>query len=141
AGASYITDISESDGMQDALGGGPVDSYVAALALYAVYDAGQIHASGEYITAIGEYDAADPVGEISPKALNLSAAYDVNDKIQVAVGYGSTTDVPGAPESVIGFAAHYEIEDNTTVSGELLSGDYEGGGSLTALTFQLAVGF
>ncbi|KKK64278.1 hypothetical protein LCGC14_2985820, partial [marine sediment metagenome] len=38
-------------------------------------------------------------------------------------------------------AAHYAIEDDTTVSGEFLSGDYEGGGSLTAITVQLAVSF
>lgn len=146
AGVSYITDISESDGMQDALavpGPGPivVDSAVAALALYVIYDAGQIHASGEYITAMGEYEATDPVGDTAPKALNISAAYDVDAKTQVAVGYGSTSDVPGAPESVIGFAAHYAIEDDTTVSGEFLSGDYEGGGSLTAITVQIAVEF
>ncbi len=145
AGASYITDISESDGMYEALGGGAppiiVDSSVAALALYVVYESGPIHASGEYIMAIGEYEDTDPVGEIAPKALHISAAYDVDDKTQVAMGYGSTTDVPGVPERVIGFAAHYEIENNTTVSGELLSGSYEGVGSLSAITVQLAVEF
>ena len=144
AGASYISDISESDGMQGELATpGAVDSYVAALALYVVYDSGQIHASGEYITAMGEYEATDlnAGAELAPKALSISAAYDVDDKTQVAVGYGGTTDFPGAPESVLGFAAHYELEDDTTVSGELLSGDYEGGGSLSAITVQLAVEF
>lgn len=148
AGASYISSMADSDGLEGELDvPGTVDSSVAGYAAHATVGFGAFTVIAEYVTAAGEFKTTDfgTSEEVKPQAYNLEVGLEVNDKTSVAVRYGGTKDTEGGLfETVTAAAVSYALYEETTIAAEYLKGSYEDAAAVddtTALVFQLAVGF
>lgn len=147
AGASYISSLADSDGLEGAVVGSTVDSFVAGYSAYLNIGFGSFTFIAEYLTAADEFKAADfgTSEDIKPQAYNLELGMDVNEKTTVAVRYGGSKDMDTVLfETVMAAAVSYELYENTTIAAEYLTGSYKDSTDIddtTALVFQLAVGF
>lgn len=156
-GAFYISDLSESDaGLTVAYKEGmtppdpdpeTVSKRVAGYGAYLIFAFEGIKFDAEYITAAKRFDVADldadgdGAGD-KPVAWNIEAAYDVNEKLEVAAKYEGNKDMPDLPKYQYGVAASYGLFENVAVAIEYLHGKYsDGAGERDLVTAQLAVEF
>ena len=154
SGVSYISNIADSDGLEDkiATGDGDIDDSVAGIgAFISVSFKEMLYLEIEYIGAIESFQAGetslDDGSSIEPSAWNVELAYVPVEKLEVAVRYEQTDDIyrgvddESLPESQYGITVAYEIFDNTTVALEYLDGEYENDDEVSAITAQLAIEF
>lgn len=147
--AGYISDISESDGIQDAVGSTIVDE-VAAYTLFAQYNTGPFSLIAEYLKAKDRFD----VSELSHNgmgaklaAYNLEAGYTFDlagHESTVAVGYQKTKQAADLelPEERISLGLSIGVTENTALNLEWAHDDaYTGGEDADSATAQLAVEF
>ena len=129
-GASYMSDISDSDTLEGE--SGLADDYVDRVGGVSVFVSatfGPVTLEGEYMGATDKFDSADLDNNMDsngdkPKTFNIEAAYSVNDKLEVAIRIEGNDEFFGNPESQYGVAASYSIWDGVTGSVELLQGEY-----------------
>ena len=103
----YITDLGDSDTLQDALASNDVTDYTAGWSIAALVETGPFTIIGEYLGATDAFDAAalDFNGAgAKPRAWNIEAGYGfrITDRDAVfAVGYQATIGgiVPRAPRA------------------------------------------
>ena len=159
-GGSYISDIGDTGGLTDALGGDDVSNlegydYVDGLSAYLILNMGSLSLIGEYVTALDNFSAEHLAfkGEgAEPKAWNLEVGYTFNmsgKEMTFALGYQGTDEAIAMelPETRYTSSLSLGIYDNTTLSFEYaLEEDYDeadGGTGEDAIraTMQLAVEF
>lgn len=154
-GVSYITNIADTDAMQDignSQGYSCVDSSVGGLNVFLTSKSGPFTLEAEYLQAMSEFESGDlGLGSLDgkkPGAWNLELAYEVSEKLEIAGKYEQTMDQEDLNyESRFGVAASYGSYDATTLGLEVLnSTGYEptGGGdedTAMSITAQLAIEF
>jgi hypothetical protein len=159
AGASYISDIADSDleiaGSMEDLDKGDgeagLEDIVGGFSVFLSFNKGIFGLEAEYLGALGEFDEADLDADgdgsgDTPAAWNIEAAVMLMDeKLVLAVGYRGTAEMADMPETLILGAASYELFDNTAVSAEISQAEYDEEWSETdtetSATVQLAVAF
>ncbi|WP_069471869.1 LbtU family siderophore porin [Candidatus Marithrix sp. Canyon 246] len=128
-GVGFINDISDSDGLTDALGATSLLAYeeVNGLAAYLLLKVGPVSFIGEYITALDQFKSShlafNGVGA-EPKAWNAELGYTfpiAGKETTFAVGYQGLEEIGLAldlPERRYLATASVGIFDNTTLSLE-----------------------
>jgi hypothetical protein len=157
-GVGFINDISDSDGLTDALGATSLVAYeeVSGLAAYLLLKMGPVSFIGEYVTALDQFKSShlgfNGVGA-EPKAWNAELGYTLpiaGKETTFAVGYQGLEEAGLAlllPERRYLATASVGIFDNTKLSLEYaFSQDYDvadGGTGKNAHSaiLQLAVAF
>jgi len=152
AGAYWMSDLGESDGLQegleaavegtDEIAGLPYDDAGGAGGFVSLqFEPFALEA--EYLTALDEFEAGllDPA-TAKPMAWNTELAWATTDALEFAVRYEGSDEFPGLPETQYGACATFALTDGTTLALEYLHGEYEGGtDDRDVATAQLAVEF
>jgi len=158
AGASYLSNVADTDTLQDKVN--QIRDYVGGVALYLVAEYDNFSLGAEYITAMDDFHAGEMgyaldrsgnPAETKPVAWNVELAYRPMDPLQLAVKYEGTKDMFGLfPEKQYGVVVSYDLFESTTISAEYLHGEYDdnnqnGDGNVEdskdAVTLQLVVEF
>jgi hypothetical protein len=135
-GAYWVSDVGESDGLEEGLieavegseeaEGIPYDD-VSAVGGYVHVESGAITVEAEYIAALDSFnERVLGEGELEPKAWNIECAFTVTDKLELAAKYEGTDDYPGMPETQLGVAGSYALADNISLALEYLHGAFDG---------------
>lgn len=152
AGIDYISSISDTDAIQDHLGGPiTVISHVAGISAHASFNMNSMSIIIEYLGALDAFDVSEiPFNGVGaePSATNIEFGVEVGEAM-LAVGYQATEEALdlGAPETRLLIAYSTEIYEATSLSFEYAQdSDYEltdGGSGETAdtITIQLATEF
>lgn len=145
-GASFITSIGDSDGLEDELPS-TVSSHVAGFNVFASASFREkLFLEIEYLGAVDEFGAGelsfDGGAAFTPKAWNMEVAMSVTDALEIAAKYESGADLGSfLPEDRYGVAATWGVFENTRLSAEYLHGEFPTGGGVDSVTAQLAVEF
>ena len=156
-GLDWISNISDSDGLTDALddyaGIDEINDYVSGMAAHMIFNMGPFVLIGEYVTALDEYEDGelDFDGEgAEPESWNIEVAFTqeiMGRETVFALGYQGTDEALGLPEERYLVAIGVELFENTGLTLEYFHDeDYsssKGGTSENAnvVTAQLAVEF
>jgi hypothetical protein len=133
-GASYLSNLADTDGINDALGtGDKVDDYVAGWAAYLSVGWGMFFLEGEYMAALDDFEPAELAtknGEgAEPAVWNIEVGfnYDWWRNLEVAFKYAGSDEAEGLeiPETRWGVALNQEIFDNTIFSVGYLNDKFE----------------
>jgi hypothetical protein len=150
AGASYITNIADSDGLQEVGAGvsaATIKDHVGGLSVFisaSLKD--KFFLEAEYLSATETFQA----GELSfdggkafePNTWNLELAYAVNEELEVAVKYEGGDDLGDfLPNKQYGAALIYGLFENTSLAVEYLDGEYENNDERSLATAQFAIEF
>ena len=164
-GAYWISDIGESDGLQDELedavagtpdrivvgedgrpaveAGSPGVPYdeVDGAGGYISLALGPAAIEAEYLTALDDFDAG-LLGDkkVKPSAWNVELAYTLAEKWTLSARYEGSDDFLDFPEDQYGGAVSWSISDNLALAVEYLHGEFAGDvDSRDLVTAQLAV--
>jgi hypothetical protein len=153
-GVSWISDISESEVMQDLVVGSEVRDYVAGFhAFVSASYKERYFFEGEYVTALDYFEVGelDPgtlgSGQKKPKAWNLELAFAPTDRLELGVKYegsdefGEGADGDGFPEKQYGAVVTYMLFESTAISLEYLHGEFENDDERDLFTTQLGLEF
>ncbi len=143
-GGGWLSSIGDTDGLTDALGGGPVavNDYIDGYAAHLITGYGPFSLIGEYVGAGDDLAGAD--SQIS--AYNLEAGFFfplAGREASIAFGYQKTDEARWAdlPEKRMVSALAVEIMDSTSLALEWMNEeDYDGVDS-DVYTLQLAAEF
>ncbi len=134
-GGSYITNIADTDGLQDEFANGATDM-VAGWGFYILAQFAPVSVIAEYLSAADPLQpamgiAADGVTQVpaamagdQPSAWNFEISWDVNELLEIAGRYAQSDEFLDFPETSYGVDASYGIFENTTVSLEWLRNEY-----------------
>lgn len=144
AGVSYISDISDSNGLTDYLAEEytteEVQSYVQGFSAFIsanVTDMFTVEA--EYLGALDEYKE-NP--DFEPQSWNFELAFMPIESLELALRYGGSDKTMNfLPDSQYGGCITYSLFENTSLALEYLQGEYENDDETQAFTAQLAVEF
>jgi hypothetical protein len=149
AGASYISNIGDSDTLQDEDGidfaviRDRIPGFAAFLSLSCRE---RVFLELEYLGALDEFQpgelAFDGGEGFKPKAWNLELAFVPVEDLEVALKYEGGDDLGDLlPESQFGVAVIYSLFENTSLALEYLRGEFENGDVRDLITSQLAIEF
>ncbi len=154
AGVSYISNIADSDSLQDEdddgneiIIGSEVKDYVEGLSAFlSISYMDKLFFEFEYLGALDEFEAGellfDDGKEFQPETWNLELAYAATDRLEVAVKYEGGDDLGDfLPEDQYGVAVTYGLFENTSLSLEYLHGEFENDDERDLVSTQLAVEF
>ncbi len=142
----YISDISESDGIEGSLATNVIQNYIQAVSASVALSKGPFNIITEAVAALDPFQASElPHNSVGaePSAFNLEFGYDMDDMTTLALGFQKTNEASalGLPEQRVVAAISKEIMENTTIAVEWASDeDYSEADSET-YTIQLAVEF
>ena len=150
-GVSYISNIADSDGMQDVLGEEfdteEIEDYIGGLSAFVSvsYD-DRFFFEAEYVGATDKFEEEDlglePDEKFEPTAFNVELAYAVTGDLEVAVRYEGTDDTLNLlPEKQYGAAVTYSLFESTSLAFEYLHGEFENDDERDLFTCQLAIEF
>jgi len=148
AGVSYISNIADSDSLQDEIDSGVgirdyVDGFNAFLSISYM---DKLFFEFEYLGALDEFKANelsfDNGKEFQPETWNFEIAYAATDRLELAVKYEGGDDLGDfLPEDQYGAAVTYGLFENTSLALEYLHGEFENDDERDVVTTQLAVEF
>jgi hypothetical protein len=154
AGVSYISNIADSDSLQDEdddenkiITDGEVKNYVEGLSAFlSVSYMDKFFFECEYLGALDEFEAGelsfDGGNKFQPKTWNFELAYAATDRLELAVKYEGGDDLGDfLPEDQYGAAVTYGLFENTSLALEYLHGEFENDDERDLVTTQLAVEF
>jgi len=154
AGVSYISNIADSDSLQDEdddgneiIIGSEVKDYVEGLSAFlSISYMDKLFFEFEYLGALDEFEAGellfDDGKEFQPETWNFELAYAATDRLEVAVKYEGGDDLGDfLPEDQYGVAVTYGLFENTSLSLEYLHGEFENDDERDLVSTQLAVEF
>ena len=149
AGASYISNIGDSDSLQEDIEGGPVtvNDYVAGYSAFISISAlDRFFFNAEYLTAADEFAAGelsfDGGLEFKPSTLYAELAVGGIDDLEIAVRYEASDDCGDfLPEKRYGAAITYGLFENTSLGLEYLHGEFKNNDETDVVTAQLAIEF
>jgi len=157
-GIGYISDIGDTDGLTDALGGDDVTNlvgydYVAGLSTHIIVTIGDVSLVGEYVTALDTFNPDNLAfndNGAEPKAWNIEAGYSfplMGKATTLALGYQGTDEAVAMelPAERYSGSLTMEVYRNTTLAFEYaLEEDYatsDGGTGEDAHRAALQLGF
>ncbi|MDY7033079.1 MAG: LbtU family siderophore porin [Thermodesulfobacteriota bacterium] len=150
-GASYISNIADSDGIQGALeddfGTMEIKDYLAGFSAFlnaSVME--RFFMEVEYVGITEDFEGSDlglaPGEKFQPRAWNLELAYAVSEKLEAAVRYEGSDDTYNLlPEKQYGAAVLVGLFENTSLAFEYLHGEFENDDKRDLFTCQLAIEF
>jgi hypothetical protein len=145
-GGSYISNIADSDGLEDEVSGDLKD-YVPGLgAFLSMAYMERIFLEAEFVGALDEFEAGelnfDAGQKMEPQTWNFELAFVPVDKWTVAAKYEGGDDLGDfLPETQYGAAVSYSLFENTALAVEYLHGEFENDDEQDRITTQLAVEF
>jgi hypothetical protein len=125
-GASWISHLGESDGLQDSLADASSDNEVDGANVFVCLESGAFMLDGEYIAALDNFDAGvagDEEG--APRAWNFELAFRPTNVLELAAKVEGTDEWTGMPETQYGAALSYGLTDSISTSIEFLHGEFE----------------
>ncbi|VBB43330.1 conserved exported hypothetical protein [uncultured Desulfatiglans sp.] len=146
AGAAYLSNIADSDGLEGETSGEIQDEIAGLGAFLSLAYRDRAFLQCEYVGALDHFEA----GELSfdegraakPRAWNIEFAVVPAADITLAVKYEGSRDLGVfQPEEQYGAAITYDLFANTAISLEYLRGEHENGDQRDLLTTQLAIEF
>ena len=149
-GASYISDLADSDADITGVGnGGTISDVVSGYSGHINIEVGKVHLEGEYLAASDNYIASDISSSTSmsgtkPEAFNLEAMWQVNNAWSIAIKYEGNDDFGGPqgfPEKQYGADFSYGLYENTIIDIEYLHGEYVDNLKRDMVNARLAVEF
>jgi len=132
-GASYISNIADSDGLEEALAAvGNIVEYIGGFDAYLHVGYGRFFFDAEYMTATDGFRptelATDGQGA-EPAVWNLELGYNLSwrGNLEIALKYAGSDEsgALGFPKERYGIALNQEILEGTVVSLAYLNDDYE----------------
>ena len=149
AGASYISNIGDSDSLQEDIEAGAVTvkDYVAGYSAFISISAlDRFFFNAEYLTAADEFAAGelsfDGGQKFKPSTWYAELAVGVIDDLEIAVRYEASNDTGDfLPEKRYGAAVTYGLFENTSLGLEYLSGKFKNNDETDVVTAQLAIEF
>ncbi|MDY6790573.1 MAG: LbtU family siderophore porin [Thermodesulfobacteriota bacterium] len=149
AGGSYISNIGDSDSLQEDIESGPVTirDYVAGYSAFISISAlDRFFLNAEYLTAADEFAAGelsfDGGRKFKPSTWYAELAVSVIDDLEVAVRYEASDDGGDfLPEKRYGGAITYGLFENTSLGLEYLHGEFKNDDEIDVVTAQLAIEF
>ncbi|MBW2679302.1 MAG: LbtU family siderophore porin [Deltaproteobacteria bacterium] len=151
AGVSYISNIADSDGLQDYLdekyGVDKIKDYISGWSVFlSACFMDKLFFEAEYVGANDNFEASDlglaPGVKFEPKTWNFELAYAATDRVEVAVKYEGGDDLwDFLPEYQYGAVFTYGLFENTSLALEYLHGEFENDDERDLITTQLAVEF
>jgi len=138
-GASYLSDLADSNA---GLFAGVENRYlkrVAGWSAFAVATLGPVELSGEVLGATGGFAAADGGGK--PLAWNLELAFVPAARMEVAIRVEGSNDLPAAAERRYGVAASWSPWEQISLSAEYLRAAHGDGDDESLVTARLAMEF
>lgn len=145
-GASYLSNLAESDGLEGETPGVVQDDVTGLGVFLSASCRGLLFLEAEYIGAVDSFEpgelAFDNGLRAKPRAWNLELALVPVEKLELGVKYEGSEDMNDfLPESQLGGVASYEVFEHTTLSLEYLHGSFENDDERNLLTTQLAIEF
>ncbi len=149
-GASYLSNLADSDALQSLDNGGGnvgvVDSTVAGIGVNFAYRMGSFTLLAEHVTAMDNFVAGDLDNSVTadrtPAATSIELAYDSGTAIfAVAHQVTDEADFAELPETATSVAVSYEVMAGADLGIEYLSAEDYAGNDASAFTMQLAVDF
>lgn len=145
-GASYISDIAESDGLEGELTGPILDHVSGFGAFLSAAFKETIFFDAEYVGASENFGAGELAFDngrgVKPRAWNLELAFAPMDRLLLGLKYEGSDDLGDfLPEKQYGGVASYELFESTILSLEYLHGKFENKDERNLLTGQLAIEF
>jgi hypothetical protein len=148
-GVSYISDIAESDNLQDAIDtpDGTIEDYVGGISAFlSASIMERIFLEVEYLGALDDFEAGelnfDGGNEYQPEAWNFELAYLILEDLEIAARYGGGHDLGDfLPEKVFGGVINYGLFENTSVGLEYLYQEFGNDDQVNVVTAQLAIEF
>jgi len=149
AGASYISNIGDSDSLQEDIEAGPitVNNYVAGYSAFISISAlDRIFFNAEYLTAADEFAAGelsfDGGQKFKPSTVYAEMAVGIIDDLEIAVRYEASDDCGDfLPDKRFGAAITFGLFENTSLGIEYLHGEFKNNDETDAVTAQLAIEF
>lgn len=148
AGAAYLSNIGDSDGLTDQLATpDTVQAHVPAMATFVFINWKEaLFFKAAHVMAMDNFAAAELVfdngQEVKPWALNVEMAYAISPRLEVGLRYGASNDGGDfLPETLYGAVAGFTIRDHMGVALEFQTGEYEYGGDITTATLQWTLEF
>ena len=144
AGASYLPNIADSDGLEGETPGTLRDPIGGFSAFFRVafrdkffFDAESVGATDEFAAGELSFDGRNPSG---PAAWNIEIAYAFAQGLALAAKYEGSDDLGDfQPESQFGVALNYSLFESTSLIIEYLRGAYENDDKRDLLTTQIAI--
>ena len=152
-GASYISNIADSNALQEVGGNAEVADTVPGYAFIANWSGGPLSVTGEYVAATTDFSAGD-LGAIitaatTPTAMNIEFGYDLANGMTVAAAYQASSDARflGLAEDGYLLSLSTEVAEGAALAVEYsMMNDYSvadggTGESSSNLALQMAVEF
>lgn len=147
-GASYISNIADSDGLQEALddyGTHDIMDYIDGFAAYAHVGFAGFFVDGEYMTALDDFAVGElAIVEVEPAVWNVEAGYnyDWGKNLEIVLKYaGSDECGEFIPEDRYGICFNQDIFEDVIVSLAYLNDEYENDDEADIVYGQIAVEF
>ena len=128
-GASYISNIADSDGLESI---GEVKDYIGGFDAYLHVGYAPFFFDAEYMTALDEFESDElgtGYGKAQPAVWNLEAGYNLDwgKNLEIALKYAGSDEsgALGFPEQRYGIALNQEIFEGVIASLAYLHDDYE----------------
>ncbi len=134
-GASYISDLGDSDGLEEGLreaiegdeetpGLDYDEAYGFAVFVGLEMDPVAVHA--EYVTA-GENFAAGLLADtaVKPQAWNVEVSASMSERLAVALRFEGADEFPGMPEAQCGVCVSYALADTVGLALEYMHGSFD----------------
>ncbi len=144
AGASYISNIGDSDSLQDAIGATIKDYVPGYSAFVSISVLDKFFFNAEYLTAADEFAGIDfsITQELKPSTWYAELAVGIIDDLEIAVHYAESDDCDDVlPENRYGAAITYGLFESTSLGLEYLHDNFEHDDDIDIITAQLAIEF
>ena len=143
-GASYISNIADSDGLEEELGG-PIQEYIDGFDAYLHVGIAGFFVDAEYMTALDEFAAGELAAvEVEPEVLNVEAGYNLDwgKNLEIVLKYASSDECGDIiPEDRYGICLNQDIFEDVIVSLAYLNDEYENDDEADIVYAQLAIEF
>lgn len=142
AGSSYISNISDTDGLQDILAGN-IDEYAGGLNFFLSASwSDTFFLEMEYVEALDNIEVPGSSQNFEPSVWNLELAYMIQDGLEVAISYEGSDDIMDEmPKDRFGAVVNYELLNNLSTSLEYLHSEFKQQEDSDLITVQIAVEF
>jgi len=132
-GGSYISNLADSDGFEDALLVDEIRHYIDGAAGYLHMDYGNFFFDAEYMAALDEFEAYELAEEggdgAEPSVWNIEIGYNWNwgKNLEIALKYAGSDEAEalGFPEDRYGINFNQELFEGVTASVGYLHDEYE----------------
>jgi len=148
AGAYYITDIRETDALEELISdrvadGGAEGHRVSAAGAYAAVSIRQLTVAAEYLQACQTFEAGvlDDARDLRPRAWAIDVTFALGEDWEIAGRYERSNEVPDFARTRYGATISHTLMDHVTLGLEVLRSDFKEGSDINAVTAQLAFEF